>query len=334
MNGVSTVPKTKGSDSSSGCSPLQKLQEQGLLWSSAGLSTSPATSSLSANAPSLLSSVLGTPKLAASAACFGIAEIDLLLPAQGLPSGSIHEWALTNSFACKERYIWHPPLSILASMLGHTLRQKAHDTTNPIQHSALAWVGRKCWPSPHLLAKTLHHSGWSWQEHCLFIDPPDKEKRLWTLIQTLRSSSVFAVIGDASGFNETASRRLQLAAEHGNTLGMMIRPPWELALSSSAYSKWNAQPIFSATESLRWNLQLTRLRGSLRSSIETSPNISQQREWPILWDFTDGTLSLRSSDEHRIANEQEQTPHARRRKQQAENRGRISLDEHRHTSAA
>ena len=260
-------------------SPLQKLQEKGLVWTS--------------SRPTEVDARL-------SRACLGVSEIDERLPLHGLPAGQIHEWALQNNFTNKQHTTWLPPLTILAHILAYSLGKKMLYKKNLSHPPLIIWVGKKCWPSPYLLQKTFKQTEWNWESNCLFIDPPNKEKRLWTLVQTLRSAAVLAVVGDTSGFSATASRRLQLAAEHGNTLGMMTRPPWELEGNSSAYSKWLLCSTPSKEEQLCWKLTAVRVRGSFQAvSQETA-----QTEYVLTWKFLNGTLSLSPSNTHRNSHQQ------------------------------
>lgn len=197
---------------------------------------------------------------------FGISTIDNALPHGGLKFGALHEWTLEDSLSKKSSYTWHPPLMLIAHILKSALQNLSAEQRS--EKHFLVWVGRKSWPTPSVLEKYLGGLGINWRTHCLFVDPPDKNKRLLSIAQALRAKSVLAVIADGHGINFTASRRLHLAAKNNNSLGLILRPPWEINATSAAYTKWHLSPLAaasgspSAKASQAWSLELLRARGS------------------------------------------------------------------------
>ena len=198
----------------------------------------------------------------------GLPAIDNALPHQGLKFGALHELTLEDSLSKKSSYTWHPPLLFVAHILKNAAQNLS--ATHRAEKQFLVWVGRKSWPTPSVLEKYLGGLGLNWRTHCLFIDPPDKNKRLLSIAQALRAKSVLGVIADGHGINFTTSRRLHLAAKNGNSLGLILRPPWEINNTSAAYTKWHLTPRpslsdapngIAANESPAWNLELLRARG-------------------------------------------------------------------------
>lgn len=240
---------------------LRKLFEQGLLWSS--------SERLPYAAPQ------GKILQALPPAMFSVPEIDVMLPGQGLACGSIHEFALEDELSSKVPYRWHPPLFVVAALLGSTIRLQQESMILQPQHKILAWVGRRCWPTPHLLESISTNS--------IYLDPPDKSKRLWTIIQLLRCPAVWAVVADGSGFNNLASRRLSFAAQKGGALGLILRPPWELEETSSAHTKWKIAPLCSEKASLRWSLTLLRAKGAAAASVSPPQAAHETLIWPKTW---------------------------------------------------
>jgi len=218
---------------------LKQLLEQGQIWLGRGES-------------------MASPKQAF--ARFGISSIDRL---QALGFGAIHEWSLENRFECKSKNIWYPPSFICTAVLGTTLR--SFDIFQ--QKSLVGWIGKRVWPTPFLLQRTLRTDKWSWNSQGLFLDPPNKEERLWSTLQLLRSQAVFAVFADGSGFNFIATRRLQLAAQKNNSLCFLFRPPWEIGRTSSAYTKWKISTLADwkqgADNDERWHIELISGKGIL-----------------------------------------------------------------------
>jgi len=61
-------------------------------------------------------------------------------------------------------------------------------------------------------------------ENTLLVQPKNEKDHIWAWDQALRCPGVAAVIGWTSKLPERAFRRLQLAAETGCTLGLLMRP--------------------------------------------------------------------------------------------------------------
>ncbi len=219
----------------------------------------------------------GTPGI------FGIPEIDFSLGEVGLPFGAVHEWFLQYFFSSPSASTssWYPPLTIIASVVKNTHRSLQQ---GPQQNSSLVWVGKKCWPTAQLLGGDNS----SLSKHSLFLDPLNDEQRLWTIIQALRSPAISTVIADGSGFNITATRRLQLAARDGDTLGLILRPPHEMRCLSGAMSRWEVAAVPSPTIWPRWSLKLLRYKGM-------QPQVSAFRSWIIEYsqEFGDEESSFR-----------------------------------------
>ena len=238
---------------------LKSLFESGVLW----FGTKP-------------SSVLFSDKRRTTGSLFqfSIEEIDSLLPHKGLSWGSIHEWALKDDLFAKTTNEWQPPI-LLATLL---MRNAILSHLAPGERKFIAWVGRKCWPTPHMLEKIFPRekipdsetakpgseskepfTGFAWRDACLFFNAQDKEKRLLTILELFRCPAVVAVFADGSGFQLIAARRLQLAARRENALGILFRPPWEISNRSTAQTKWKLSPLPVSSSS--WSVELLCAKG-------------------------------------------------------------------------
>ncbi|NNF43958.1 MAG: hypothetical protein HKO59_08580 [Phycisphaerales bacterium] len=103
-------------------------------------------------------------------------------------------------------------------------------------------------PETHLLRRSL------------FVDPTSDADRLWTIDLALRCPAVSVVVADGRGLTMAASRRLQLAAEAGGTIGLIARPPEERTMPSSAATRWWVGPAWSPSSRPRWHLQALRCK--------------------------------------------------------------------------
>lgn len=95
----------------------------------------------------------------------------------------------------------------------------------------------------------------------LVIDTPRVAERIWAIDATLRCRGMI-VLADGSGLDTAATRRLQLAAEAGGSLGLIARPPRERDRISIAETRWEVSPAISPNECARWVLRVMRSRGS------------------------------------------------------------------------
>lgn len=119
------------------------------------------------------------------------------------------------------------------------------------------------------------------------------DEMLWAMEEGLREKALGLVIGEpaSSGVRPapvslTASRRLQLAAEAGGTMGLILcRGVDNGALAPSAVTtRWqvDSRPAFGISDTkTRWRLALRRCRGAEK---ETS--------WDVEWDDAAHTLAL------------------------------------------
>ena len=278
---------------------VSSLFDQGLVWKTGKQDTGKSepctkddTASKTANANG---SVTGANTSATGAsfkrsqdylATFGIEEIDRALPCNGLAFGCLHQWSLTHALTSKDKHRWHAPLFLISTLLGKALGAMPY-STNPVAHgkSMVAWIGKRCWPTPQLLEQNITWQSeiasggevsWPWKSRSVFINPQSKDARLWSAVQALKNPSVFAVVADCSGFDLHAMRRLQLAAEFGNTLGLMVRPPWEEQMPSAAHTKWRVSPLRSEEGHLAWNLELVLAKGVASMEHQLSKRLQEK----------------------------------------------------------
>ena len=93
----------------------------------------------------------------------------------------------------------------------------------------VAWID-----PPHVPhAAGLHACGLD-LTHTLVVHPRTVRERLWALEQALGSGTCAAVLGWPGALDAKTSRRLQLAAEAGGSLGILFREPQAHASASHA----------------------------------------------------------------------------------------------------
>ena len=97
-------------------------------------------------------------------------------------------------------------------------------------------------------------------ENLLVLRPRGESEELWALEQVLHSPSVGAVWAPLARIDVREFRRLQLAAESGGTVGLLIRPADVWGEPSWAEAQFFVRPRAS-TAGWRLSVEVTRSRG-------------------------------------------------------------------------
>lgn len=182
---------------------------------------------------------------------FGLADIDRALPRGGLERGALHEGLAGEGVAAG----WAAALAARAGGL-------------------ILWCRVK--RNAELYAPGLAAFGLP-PERLILARARSEQETLWAMEEGLRSGRFSAVVGEARRLDLAASRRLQLAAEAGGGLALLLRPP-EAAGVSAAKTRWRIAPVASAAPEWRgvgrprWRLDLLRVRGGA------------PRGWIVDWD--------------------------------------------------
>jgi protein ImuA len=154
-----------------------------------------------------------------------------------------------------------PPLGVVSALA----------RASPAGGSVVMWIGRRVWPMPLTLGTLLERS--------VFVDPDCDAARFWAVDQALRCPGIGLVVADAMRLDMAGSRRLQLAAEHGGSTALLLRPSWERGVISAAETRWMVRPTTPGHEAERlprWELELLRCKGAalgaqgLRWTVEVS----------------------------------------------------------------
>lgn len=172
----------------------------------------------------------------------GLAPVDAVLPGGGLALGAVHE--VTGSAAG----------GFVSCLLGR------------LDGSMLWCVGandRSGLYGPGLAAFGIDVS----QVTVAFCR--DQTDMLWAMEEGLRTPGLAAVVGEpSSSVDMAASRRLQLAAETGGALGLVLgrgRTGGKLA-ANALVSRWQADAVpadHGTDQELCWDVRLRRCRGGL-----------------------------------------------------------------------
>ncbi|MBC7773203.1 MAG: hypothetical protein H7210_11955 [Pyrinomonadaceae bacterium] len=170
----------------------------------------------------------------------------------GLAGGALHEWFGVIDAPQTRTQRWTPPLLILS----HLVRQSVRASK---ERPWCLWVGERVWPTPHgMMGLESDHRGIL--ARSLFVAPSTEGERTWAIDLALRVAGL-VVIADASSLSMASTRRLQLAAEAGGSLGLLARPPHERGELSAASTRWEITRSVSTSENPCWQVQLSRCKG-------------------------------------------------------------------------
>lgn len=101
----------------------------------------------------------------------------------------------------------------------------------------------------------------------VLVQAPRPVDGLWAMEEALRCSAVAGALLVLRTLDLTAARRLQLAAEAGGALGLLLRPDEEDSAASAALTRWRVGALPGTGSSAhdpgnpRWRLDLLRCRG-------------------------------------------------------------------------
>ena len=225
----------------------------------------------------------------------------------GLIRHGMHEWlgdpfAVSGTANGEDAVVdWVPCLGPVIGIL-HRLRNE-HDALGRSAPN-IAWIGRRCLPGPWNLvsrrpsaiadAPATDHGEDGKSNHLrntprsvdarlldrsIFIlpDQDDRASRRWCLETAIRTPAIDSVIVDGSAFDALDSRRIQLGLLERRRRGesailiMVVRPPRDARIRSSASTRWMVEPVSitrcsppvestPARDSRHWRLRLVRCR--------------------------------------------------------------------------
>jgi cell division inhibitor SulA/protein ImuA len=149
----------------------------------------------------------------------GYEALDCHLPGGGWPQCSLTE-ILVEHYGIGELRLLMPALAQLSA------EDVSADCTEP---GWIAWVAPPFQPYPPALQQ------WGINlSRILIVRPKDDGEMLWSAEQALSSGTCAAVLLWPDVLDDQASRRLQLAAEKGNSWAIAFRPPAARAEPSAA----------------------------------------------------------------------------------------------------
>lgn len=188
----------------------------------------------------------------------GLAALDTLSPGGAFARGAVHE------------LLWDgaPPLRV-ALLLAQAAARGSQEPISPrlwdstaipnppsTLHNPFIWSD----PAGQLYPPALAATGVP-LDRLYLLRPASAEDELWALAECLRCRGVGATVAAVSALSPLAARRLQLAAEVGGGVGLLLRRHDRYARHYAAATRWLIEPVIGERTVQRWKIQLVHGHG-------------------------------------------------------------------------
>ena len=166
----------------------------------------------------------------------GLEAVDRLLPGGCWGRGVIHEilWAQKQA----------RPLFFAAWLARAAMGEEAHG-------GSVVW----CDPRGEIYPPALASAGVP-LERLFLLRPKSAEEEIWALGECLGCKGVAVTLAQPPMLSRIAARRLQLAAERGGGVGLLLRPQGAGAVHHAAATRWLVEPARGERTVQRWKIQL------------------------------------------------------------------------------
>lgn len=171
----------------------------------------------------------------------GEAAIDRLLPGQALPLGAVHEVLYRN----------YPTLPLFfPAFLAHRAAA-AKAASSPGQSPLIVWAD----PTHTFYPPAAQQLGIDLQ-HLYILRPRSEKDEIAMVGECMVCQAVAAVVAPCTTLTQLDARRLQLAAERGGGIGILLRPAGKASATYAAATRWLISPAPGERTLQRWKLQL------------------------------------------------------------------------------
>jgi protein ImuA len=190
----------------------------------------------------------------------GLRWLDRIAPGGGLEGGAIHEllamphhgaaftFAFTLSRLCHFRLRQAP--------FGSELQGRRQSSRGNARGAIIY-----CDDERNFYPPAIAHSGIS-LDHLYLLRPEKREDRIWAITECLRCLGVAATIAKVETLSRIEARRLQLAAERGGGMGLLLRSMirtrngFEAPPVYAAATRWLVEPAPGERTVQRWKIKL------------------------------------------------------------------------------
>jgi hypothetical protein len=168
-------------------------------------------------------------------------------PGEAVPPGTVHEFLFDSSLG-------HPIPMFPALFWVKGIATAAADETSRLLPAppTLIW----CDPGGVLFPPAVHLAGVP-VDRLRILRPRNQADAIWAVRECLQSQAVGAVVAQMPArLSRVEARRLQLAAERGNGVGLFLRPLGPGSDVYAAHSRWLVAPARGERDVQRWDVRL------------------------------------------------------------------------------
>ena len=165
----------------------------------------------------------------------GLSAIDDLLPGQAFVRGAVHELLSDPRHGL--------PLSF-ALLLARA------------NSGAIVW----CDPQETLYPPAVAAAGVP-LEKLFLLHPKNQADQSWAIAECMRCKGVGVTIARVAKLSRIEARRLQLTAERGGGIGVLLRPLDRNASTYAAATRWLVSPVPGLRTVQKWKIQLIHAHG-------------------------------------------------------------------------
>jgi hypothetical protein len=128
---------------------------------------------------------------------------------------------------------------------------------SPLSTSSIVW----CDPRRELYPPALAAHGIS-LDRLFLLRPGSNAEQTWAVAECLRCKGVGAVVAPVGyPLSRVEARRLQLSAERGGGIGLLLRPVGRASAEHAAATRWLVRPAPGERTVQRWSIQLVHGHG-------------------------------------------------------------------------
>jgi len=99
-------------------------------------------------------------------------------------------------------------------------------------------------------------------ERLFLLRPRNRAEQTWAVAECLRCKGVAAVVASVDyPLSRVEARRLQLSAERGGGVGLLLRPLGNVSSELAAATRWLVRPVAGERTVQRWSVQLVHGHG-------------------------------------------------------------------------
>ncbi len=180
--------------------------------------------------------------------------LDELLPHGGFVSGAIHEILSEKKHGVPRFFA----LLLAARGTGfQPVRENQHGLkTHATKTGAIVWSD----PRRELYPPAVESLGIP-LDRLYLLHPKTTSDQIWATTECLRCKGVSATVAQIDRMSRIEARRLQLAAETGGGIGILLRPLDKRASIYAAATRWLVAPMPGLRTVQRWKIQLLHAHG-------------------------------------------------------------------------